>query len=476
VTTEHIHLMGIGGTGMTALAGLLHQAGCRVTGSDRRLYPPTSLILAEMELVVTEGFAAANLQPAPDLVVVGNAISRGNPELEDLLDRGLPYTSMSALISERFLSDRHSIVVAGTHGKTTTTSMVAWLLAHAGRDPGYLIGGKPLNFDRPFQTGQGREFVIEGDEYDTAFFDKGPKFMHYQPDTVLLGAIEFDHADIYRDIEEVERVFGRLVNLIPGRGLLVNNEECRRTVDVGSGAFCRVQGYGLTTGDWRACDLRYQDGLTHFRLLRREHLFADLTMPAGGEYNVLNAISAAAAVHDLGVSAQEIASGLASFKGVSRRLEWRGEVDGVLVLDDFAHHPTAIHATLRGVRKRFPERRIRAILEPRSWSLRRKIFQERLVEVFDAADEVVIAAVFNAQDLPDDQRLDTDRLVSELQQRGQPARFIADADSIASEMTASAAPGDLIVVMSNGGFDGLPGKLVQSLEQRATHDGPVVGS
>jgi len=467
--------MGIGGTGMTALAGLLHKAGCRVTGSDRRLYPPTSLILAEMGLAVTEGFAPANLSPAPDLVVVGNAISRGNPELEDLLNRDLPYTSMAALVSERFLSDRHSIVVAGTHGKTTTTSMVAWLLAHAGRDPGFLIGGKPLNFERPFQTGTGREFVIEGDEYDTAFFDKGPKFMHYQPDTVLLGAIEFDHADIYRDIEEVERVFGRLVNLIPGRGLLVNYEECQRTVDVAAGAFSRVKGYGFTTGEWRACDLRYEDGVTHFRLLKGGHLFADVSMPTGGEYNVLNALAAAAAVHDLGVSATEIASGLSTFKGVSRRLEWRGEVDGVVILDDFAHHPTAIQATLEAVAKRFPERRIRAVLEPRSWSLRRKIFQLRLVEVFDAAADVVVAAVFNAQDIPDDQRLDTDRLVRELVQRGQSARFIADADSIASELAASAVPGDLIVVMSNGGFDGLPAKLLQTLRSRAQQGEPAGG-
>ena len=377
---EHVHLIGIGGTGMTALAGLLHLAGSRVTGSDRELYPPTSTILDGLGLEVSSGFDAANLDPAPDLVVVGNAISRGNPEVEQMLDRRLEYTSMPRLLSERFLSQRHSIVVAGTHGKTTTASLLAWVLAHSGRDPGFLIGGAPLNFSLPFRLGTGGTFVIEGDEYDTAFFDKGPKFMHYRPDTVLLGTVEFDHADIYEDLGQVKTAFRRLVNLIPRRGLLVRHEESAEACAVSDRALCRVEGYGGGEGIWRYVDVVGTDAGTGFTVLRDGRTFADIELPMDGAYNVRNAVAVIAAAHEQGLTAAEIASGLATFEGVRRRMEPRGEKAGVKVLDDFAHHPTAIAETLQAVRRRYPDSRVHAIVEPRSWSMRRNVFQERLAD------------------------------------------------------------------------------------------------
>ncbi len=463
---EHIHLIGIGGTGMTALAGLLLEAGCRVTGSDRALYPPTSEILATLGLVVHQGFDPANLTPAPDLVVVGNAISRGNLELEEMLDRNLRYTSMPRLIAERFLQGRHSIVVAGTHGKTTTSSLLAWVLHQAGRDPSFLIGGLPRNFDHPFRLGAGPAFVIEGDEYDSAFFDKGPKFMHYRPDTAMIGTVEFDHADIFRDLEQVKLVFGRLTNLVPRRGLLVRHEDSQITCEVTAKALCRVEGYGFDAGEWQADGYREANDGSTFRILRDGAEFAEVSLGLGGEHNARNALAVVAAACEQGLSAEEIAAGLASFRGVRRRLEVRGEADGVTVLDDFAHHPTAIDATLRTVKRRYPGSRIWAVLEPRSWSLRRRVFQDRLPDAFDAADEVIVAAVYGADAIAPEDRLDPEGVVTELMRRGRPARYAACAAEIVSDLLAGASPGDVVVVMSNGSFDGLHGRLLEGLQAR----------
>jgi len=465
---EHVHLIGIGGTGMTALAGLLHESGCRVTGSDHRLYPPTSLILESLGLATYTGFRPENLQPAPDLVVVGNAISRGNAEVEDTLDRGLAYTSMPRLISERFLSDRHSIVVAGTHGKTTTVSMLAWVLSQAGQDPGFLIGGLPQNFEHPFRLGRGAAFVIEGDEYDTAYFDKGPKFMHYRPQTALVGTVEFDHADIYRDLDDVKTAFRRLANLVPRRGLLIRNEDCEVTRDVTGRALSRIEGYGFSAGEWRAENFREGEEGARFEVLRKGESFCEATVPQGGKYNVSNALAVIAAAHEQGVGPKEIARGLASFKGVRRRLDCRGRADDVTVLDDFAHHPTAIDATLQAVRRRYPDGRLWAVLEPRSWSLRRNVFQQRLAESFDAADEVVIAGVFRPEDVPSDQRLDPERLISDLSARGASARYLPDVSKIVPYLVESLNPGDVVTVMSNGAFDGFHDRLLEALKARVT--------
>ena len=470
---EHIHLIGIGGTGMTALAGLLLSDGCRVTGSDKRLYPPTSTILAGMGIEVHEGFDPGVLSPEPDLIVVGNAISRGNLEVEELLDRGLRYTSMPRIVSERFLESRHSIVIAGTHGKTTKASMAAWVLANAGRDPGFLIGGAPLNFDLPFRLGGGEAFVIEGDEYDTAFFDKGPKFMHYRPDTAVLGTVEFDHADIYHDVEHVTTAFKRLVNLVPRRGLVVRHEESPLAVAVSEGAFSRVQGYGCDTGMWRAEGVEEADRGTRFHVLHDDRPFAEISMGVVGRHNIRNALAVVAVAHEQGLSPKEIADGLSSFRGVRRRLELRGEVDGVSVFDDFAHHPTAIEETLLAVRKRYGKRRVWAVLEPRSWSLRRNVFQDRLPQSLAAADRVVIAGVYGADAIPAEQRLDPGRVVAALKAEGTEAVHHDGVDSILEELSRAVGPGDLVVIMSNGGFEGLHERLLESLRARCAAAGPT---
>jgi UDP-N-acetylmuramate: L-alanyl-gamma-D-glutamyl-meso-diaminopimelate ligase len=464
-TREHVHLIGIGGTGMAALAGLLHESGCRVTGSDRALYPPTSTLLEDMALDVRVGFDAANLNPAPDLIVVGNAVRRGNPEAEETLDRGLPYASMPQVLHDRFLARRHSIVVSGTHGKTTTTAMLAWVLHAAGRDPGFLVGGLPLDFDRPFRVGRGPAFVIEGDEYDSAFFDKGPKFMHYRPDTALIGTVEFDHADIYRDLEHVKTVFRWLTNLVPRRGLLVRHEDCAVTREVTSAALCRVEGYGERDGRWRATEVRpATGGGAAFRILRDGEPFGgEVTLVLGGDHNVRNALAVTAAAHEQGLSADEIVQGLSSFRGVRRRLEVRGEARGVVVLDDFAHHPTAIAGTIEAVRARYPGRRLWAVFEPRSWSMRRNVFQDRLPASFAGADEVLLARVYGAEELPAAERLDPERLVDDLAAGGTAARFHDDVAAIVGDLVARASPGDVVLVMSNGGFDGLQDRLLAAL-------------
>ncbi|NIM01417.1 MAG: UDP-N-acetylmuramate:L-alanyl-gamma-D-glutamyl-meso-diaminopimelate ligase [Acidobacteria bacterium] len=464
---EHIHLIGIGGTGMTSLAGLLHESGCRVTGSDGALYPPTSTILADLGVEVYEGFDAAHLDPAPDLVVVGNAISRGNEEAEAVLDGRLRYTSMPRLIHDRFLVGRHSIVIAGTHGKTTTASMLAAVLTRAGREPGYLIGGLPHDLKRPFAVGNGPAFVIEGDEYDTAFFDKGPKFMHYRPDTALLGTVEFDHADIYRDLEQIQLAFRRLINLVPRRGRIVRYEECAVTREITEGAMATVEGYGMHAGLWRAEDLSERPDGSSFRIVRDGQPFAEIDLKLSGPHNVRNALSVVVAAHEQGLSAEEIAAGLNGFSGVRRRLELRGVRSGVSVFDDFAHHPTAIEETLKAVRNRTANGRVWAILEPRSWSLRRNVFQRRLAEVFDAADEIVVAPVFRPEQIPAENRLDVPALVETLIARGAAARHIVDVESIVERVVDEAADGDVVVVMSNGGFDGLHDRLLEALAARA---------
>ena len=468
---EHVHLIGIGGTGMTALAGLLAGAGCRVSGSDRELYPPTSTILERLGLSVARGFDTRNLAPAPDLVVVGNAISRGNPELEEVLDRGLEYTSMPRLVSERFLRGRHPIVVAGTHGKTTTSSMLAWVLDSAGRDPGFLIGGQPLNFDLPFRAGSGPAFVIEGDEYDTAFFDKGPKFMHYRPRTVLLGTVEYDHADIYGDLAAVKTAFRRLAKLIPRAGLLVYHEDCPVTRELAQGAPSRVEGYGLELGAWRAVDLAEAGERTRFTLLHGGRELGRVELGLGGAHNVANALAVTAAAAEQGLDAATVARGLASFRGVRRRMELCGSACGVTVLDDFAHHPTAIAATLAAARARYPEARLWAVLEPRSWSLRRNVFQERLAEAFGAADRVVIAEVWEAEKIPPAERLDAEALARALDRPERPARWLPAVGAIVEHLAVELRRGDVVVVMSNGAFGGLHGRLLEALAAREAHGG-----
>jgi UDP-N-acetylmuramate: L-alanyl-gamma-D-glutamyl-meso-diaminopimelate ligase len=344
--------------------------------------------------------------------------------------------------------------------------MLAWLLYHAGRDPSFLVGGVAVNFGGLYRLGDGPAFVIEGDEYDTAFFDKGPKFMHYRPDTAIVGTVEFDHADIYRDLDQVRTTFERFTNIVPRRGLVIRHEDCEVTRQVTDGAFSRVQGYGLDAGMWRAVDLRDGTSGVSFTILRDERQFVDVTMNVSGHHNVRNALAATAAAVEQGLSAEEVGAALATFDGVKRRLEPRGEIDGVAVLDDFAHHPSAIAETLGAVRRRHGDRRIWAIFEPRSWSLRRNVFQERLAGAFAPADAVVLAGVFNLDEVPEELRLDPHRVVRQLVAQGKEAHCIDGVDAIVSHLEGRLRPGDVVAVMSNGAFDGLVDKLLHALESR----------
>ena len=464
---KHIHLIGICGTAMASLAGMLKQRGFHVTGSDSAAYPPMSDFLATLNIPILQPFSEGNLQPEPDLVVVGNAISRGNPELEYVLDRRILFESMSRVLHDEFLVGRERLVVAGTHGKTTTSSMLAWLFDQAGRAPSFLIGGIPENFGSSFALGSGQEFILEGDEYDTAFFDKGPKFLHYFPDAVVLTSVEFDHADIYSNLDEVKTAYARLVNLVPRRGLLVawdghaNVDEC-----VGR-AFCRVERYGFhEQSKWRVVDVEYTPAITSWRVLRDGEAWGEFVFSLAGEYNVLNATAAAALAANYGVAAHVIAEGLRSFRSVKRRLEVTAEIHGITIIDDFAHHPTAIAETLKALRTRYAGRRLWAILEPRSNTLRRKVFQDELARSLSIADEVVVAAIFKSEAIPEHERLDAAAVIAKLRAAGRPARLLDTADAIVDSIAPELRTGDVVAILSNGGFAGIYEKLPARLRAR----------
>ena len=473
---RHIHLIGICGTAMASLAGLLQRKGYRVTGSDQAAYPPMSELLRELGIRVAEPFAASNLEPAPDLVVVGNAISRGNVELEHVLNERIPFTSLAALMHEEFIRGHESLVVAGTHGKTTTTSMLAWIYEVAARRqaelaPSFLIGGVAENFGTSFQVREGRPFIIEGDEYDTAFFDKGPKFMHYFPDALILTHVEFDHADIYRDLEAVKTAFRRLVNLVPARGRIVAFDAALNVTQCVKGAMCAVERYGFgEESAWRIEDLRFEGGSSRWRVLRQGREWAELMLPMAGEHNALNATAAAALAAGQGVAVESIVEALASFRSVRRRLEVRAEVNGITIIDDFAHHPTAIRETLRALRAAWPGRRLWAVLEPRSNTLRRNVFERELVESLTTADAVVLAGVFHSEKIPEQERLQPENVVAALRQGGHDAALFPDAEAIVANLTPRLAAGDVVAILSNGGFDGIYEKLPAALRGRAAGD------
>ncbi len=473
-TQKHIHLIGICGTAMASLAGMLRAQGHRVTGSDTAAYPPMSDQLREMGIPILEPFSPANLTPTPDLVVVGNAISRGNPELEFILDRlpseRIPITSMAALIHDEFLAHRERLVICGTHGKTTTTSMLAWIYEVAGRTnpaftPSFLIGGVAENFHTSFHVNPtSRTFILEGDEYDTAFFDKGPKFLHYFPDAAILTHVEFDHADIYADLAAVKTAFKRLVNLIPRRGRLIAFDANPNVTECCARAFCNVERYGLLPDSyWQATNLHQRGSATTWTLLRGGEEFARLTLPMAGEHNALNATAAAALAAGQGVPTAAIIEALATFQSVKRRLEVRAEVAGITLIDDFAHHPTAIRETLRALRAAYPGRRLWAVLEPRSNTLRRNVFERELVDSLALADEVVLASVFKSEAIPALERLDPDHVISALTTRNVPAILCADSDAIVANIAPRLCPGDIVAILSNGGFGNIYEKLPAAL-------------
>ena len=468
---KHIHLIGVCGTAMASLAGMLQAAGYRVTGSDMAAYPPMSDQLAALGIAVMEPYAEPNLSPAPDLVVVGNAISRGNPELETVLDRRIPFTSMAAIVHDEFLRGRESLVVAGTHGKTTTTSMLAWIYEVASRTdarfaPSFLIGGVAENFGTSFMVRDSGTFLIEGDEYDTAFFDKGPKFLHYFPDAAILTHVEFDHADIYDDLRAVKTAFKRFINLIPRRGRLVAFDGNENVTECVAKAFCAVERYGLQHDSyWRVTDLTHRDGGVQWTLLRAGEPFAQLTLPMAGEHNAMNATAAVALAAGQGVPTVAIVEALASFRSVKRRLEIRSEANGVTIIDDFAHHPTAIHETLRALRQAYPGRRLWAVLEPRSNTLRRNVFEDALVTSLALADEVLLASVFKSESIPVEERLEPEAVAAKLRARGTPAEALTDADAIVAAIAPRLKTGDVVAILSNGGFGDIYNKLPQALSK-----------
>jgi UDP-N-acetylmuramate: L-alanyl-gamma-D-glutamyl-meso-diaminopimelate ligase len=465
IEAKHIHLIGMCGTAMASLAGMLQLQGHSVTGSDAAAYPPMSDLLESMGIPVMEPYAETNLQPRPDLVIVGNAISRGNVELEYVLDQRIPFRSMAQTVYEEFLTGRESLVVTGTHGKTTTTSMLAWIYETAARmrgehGPSFLIGGVAENFGTSFQLAGGKSFILEGDEYDTAFFDKGPKFMHYFPDAAILTHVEFDHADIYRDLEAVKIAFKRLVNLVPRRGRVVAFDGSANVSECVARAFCKVERYGFAEGsEWQLRELTHRDGKTHWQVWRGGKPWQALTLPMAGEHNALNATAAAALAAGQGIDDEAIVDAIASFKSVKRRLEVRAVERGVTVIDDFAHHPTAIRETLRALRAAYPQSRLWAVLEPRSNTLRRNVFERELVDALALADEIVLAGVFKQESIPEAERLHPEAVVFALVEQRRNAMLAANVEAIVEHVAMSAQPGDVVAILSNGGFDGIYEKL-----------------
>ena len=461
----HIHFIGICGTAMGNVALMMRAAGHTVTGSDENVYPPMSDLLAEAGVAIIAGFAPENLRPAPDLVVIGNRISRGNPEAEEALDRRLRYTSLPELLKEELIRGRTSIVLTGTHGKTTTSAMTAWTLESAGRAPSFMIGGALGNF--PAGWGYRPEspyVVLEGDEYDTAFFDKRSKFVHYLPSVLLINNIEFDHADIFNSLDEILLAFRRLVGIVPRNGLIVANGDDANVRAVTAAAFTPVVTVGLGEEcDMRAANITYGEEATTFDVVRGGGVEARLTLPLLGEFNVRNALGTAAIARGLGLTYDEIARGLATFRNTRRRLEKIGEWEGVTLYDDFAHHPTAIDGTLRAIRLRHPQARLRAVFEPRSNTTRRNVFQRELAACFAAADDVTLAQIDRLDALDPSERLDSDRLIADIAAAGTTARFLPDPAAIADHLAATSRPGDVIVVMSNGGFGGIIGGLRRRL-------------
>ncbi len=461
---RNVHLVGIGGTAMAALAGMLQERGIKVSGSDQGVYPPMSDFLARRGIRVREGYGPQNLDPDLDLVVIGNALSRGNPEVEAVLDRGLIYRSLPEVLKEWFIQGKCSLVVTGTHGKTTTASLLAWILQQAGRDPSFMVGGIPRNFPSGFRLGQGSEIVLEGDEYDTAFFDKRPKFLHYLPRIVTLGVLEYDHADIYQDMGEIMKAFRWLLRIIPGSGRLVINGADRNAVELSREAPCPVVTCGLDgEAHWSAGGIRVEEGRVCFQVRHHGLLVGDCSWPLAGRHNVLNGLLAVAAAEAAGIPPGVSLEALGSFLGVRRRLEYLGEWAGVRIYDDFAHHPTAIRATLEALRDLHPGNRIWALFEPRSNTMCGRVFQDGLPEAFGRADGVILAGVHRAERLAPEDRLDPEAVVARLREMGIEAWSIPQVPQMVRFLAGQVEPGDVICIMSNGGFGGIQGRIRDAL-------------
>jgi UDP-N-acetylmuramate: L-alanyl-gamma-D-glutamyl-meso-diaminopimelate ligase len=464
---RHVHLIAIAGTGMGSLACMLAQRGFRVTGSDLDIYPPMSDQLRACGIPVQKGFSENHvLEDSPDLVVIGNAVRSDNPEARAVLENDLPYTSFPDAARELFARDKHSVVVTGTHGKTTTTSLLGWILTHAGLDPTVLIGGIAENFGTSFRLGEGEHFVIEGDEYDTAFFDKTPKFLHYAARTLIFTSCEFDHADIYASLDEIRAAFGELVAAVPADGCIIAGVDDDTVRGVLSGAPAPVQGYGFTDlARWRASDVTFDHDGTQLNVWNGEERMARIKIAMFGRHNVENVLGAVAAAAQLGVHPEAAALALAEFQGVRRRQQVHGEAAGMVVVEDFAHHPTAVRETLAAMRARFPTRRLWAVLEPRTNTSRRRTFEADFIEALAAADGAVIAGVHHAEQIPEDERLRPDRIASALADRGVDAASIADIDEIIEQLIRKRSGADTALIMSNGAFGGIWERLLARLRK-----------
>jgi UDP-N-acetylmuramate: L-alanyl-gamma-D-glutamyl-meso-diaminopimelate ligase len=462
---SRVHLIAICGVGMASLAGLLNSLGYRVTGSDHNVYPPMSTYLEKIGIPILSGYHEQHLQPRPDLVVIGNAVSRSNPEAAAVLSEGIPYISFPQALGRFLIGSRTSLVVTGTHGKTTTSALAAWVLTRAGLEPGFFIGGVPLNFGGGWHPGSGDYVVLEGDEYDSAFFDKGPKFLHYRPHHVILTSVEFDHADIYRDLDHLKDAFRRLVKLIPTSGCLLACQDYSAVKEVVAAARCRLIYYGSEDpADWTAKNVEVREGRSLFEPFYRGQSDGFVEVPLIGRHNVQNALAVYAMARELGIDRERLRDGLATFAGIKRRQEIKGRVRGVLVMDDFAHHPTAVKETLSAVREAYPGRRLWAIFEPRSNTSRRNIFEQEFAHTLALADRIVVAGLHQPEKVPEPERLSVEKVVDTVNGAGpQRAVVIEKADAIASYVSDNAVPGDIIIVMSNGGFDGVQDKILHAL-------------
>lgn len=463
-TGSHIHLIAVCGVGMASLAGLLKSRGYNVTGSDQNVYPPMSTYLTEIGIEVLSGYRAEHLVPSPDLVVIGNAISRGNPEAEAVMRQNLSYISFPQALGEFLIGARRSLVIAGTHGKTTTSALAAWVLTCAGLDPGFFVGGVPLNFGSGWQVGAGGHVVLEGDEYDTAFFDKGPKFLHYRPTDVILTSVEFDHADIYRDLDHVKKAFSRLIDIIPVDGSLMVCSDYPDALSVAQDVRSKLVTYG-DAGEWSVDDVYFRNGRSFFTPRYNGHAEGQVEAALIGQHNVKNSLAVYAMGRSLGIEHDRLLEGFRTFKGVKRRQEVRGERRGVLVIDDFAHHPTAVRETIDAVRAAYGGRRLWAIFEPRSNTSKRNIFEKEFAAALARADHVVVAAIFQPEKVPEGERLSIDHLVAEANRvnGAQRALKFDGAGEIAAHIGRNAQAGDVILVMSNGGFDGVHEKILDAL-------------
>lgn len=456
---------------MAALAGMLQARGHRVTGSDENVYPPMSTMLASLGISVNPGYRPEHLEPAPDCVIVGNAIPRGNPELETALNRKLLYRSQAEVVKEEFIRGRRSLVVAGTHGKTTTTSIASWVLDQGGLNPTFLIGGVAQNFGVSFRVTDSDFFVIEGDEYDTAYFDKGPKFMHYLPEIGIVNNIEFDHADIYRDLDSVKLAFRRFMNLVPANGCLIAGWDSANVRDVvnamGAKLCTQLETFGVTEdARWRIVDTDFGREFSSFTVTREGAEWGRFETPLLGEFNLLNCLAVVIAADAWGIKRDVINQALRSFKNVWRRCEVKGEEHGITVIDDFAHHPTAVRETLRGLQGKYRGRRLIAVFEPRSWSSRLAVFQDEYAEAFSAADYVVIAKVFDSQKaLEMGKTLDTNKLIEDIAGQGKPAFVLPEAGAIIEHLLPELKEGDVVAIMSNGGFDAIHERLLSRLAE-----------